>query len=46
MQEEYNNKIQEMQTQHDTRMEETRDEYERRIAELEMQLNDARNALN
>ena len=46
MQEEYNNKIQEMQTQHDTRMEETREEYERRIAELEMQLNDARNALN
>ena len=46
MQEEYNNKIQEMQTQHDTRMEETRKEYERRIAELEMQLNDARNALN
>jgi len=46
MREEYNNKIQEMQTQHDTRMEETRDEYERRIAELEMQLNDARNALN
>ena len=46
MQEEYNNKIQEMQTQHDTRMDETRKEYERRIAELEMQLNDARNALN
>ena len=46
MQEEYNNKIQEMQTQHDTRMEETRKEYDRRIAELEMQLNDARNALN
>ena len=46
MQEEYNNKIQEMQTQHDTRIEETRKEYERRIAELEMQLNDARNALN
>ena len=46
MREEYNNKIQEMQTQHDTLLEETRDEYERRIAELEMQLNDARNALN
>ncbi|MBR2008597.1 MAG: hypothetical protein IJ936_00575 [Peptococcaceae bacterium] len=46
MQNEHNTRIEELQQNFNNQQEEQRDQYERRIAELEMQLNDARNALN
>ena len=46
MQEEHNTRIEELQQNFNNQQEEQRDQYERRIAELEMQLEDARNALN
>ena len=46
MQEEHNTRIEELQQNFNNQQEEQRNQYERRIAELEMQLEDARNALN
>ncbi len=46
MQDEHTNRIEELQQSFDNQQQEQRDQYERRIAELEMQLNEARNALS